>query len=563
MAQILDYRGQPVEMKTLAEELAAPSMAGVRTPWWPAVYNLTPDRLGQILAAVDSNDINEYLTLAEQMEESDLHYHSVLSTRKLAVGSLALTIESVTDDKRDEEIADFVGEVMRDDAAPGLLSDLLDAVGKGFSVCEIMWDRSGSQWVPSAYEWRDPRFFMFDRDTGRELRLRDEKDLAVGVPLAPYKFVQHRPKIKTGVPIRGGLARLAAIAYMCKNYSLKDWLAFAEVFGMPIRVGKYDSGATDDQKRELLRAVSNIGTDAACIIPKSMLIDFISASTSTGGDKLFMGLADWLDAQVSKGVLGQTMTADAHASGIGSGQAQVHNEVRQDIRDDDANKLAATIKRDVVRPLVDLNFGPPASGHYPRVRLVLETADDLESLSKSLPPFIEQGLRVEESVIRDKFNLPAPAPDAMLLHPRASSAPAPVTPAEPGVAAPPTTPAATARRIQELTAIELLARVRHGETLTPDQRGLLAAYVATCQSHGTQDEDEIDRLTNEALRGWRQVADPVLAPIIQAAEQAGSADDFVAELGRIAGTTNLDELAQQLATRTFESRALGDVKDKP
>ena len=81
------------------------------------------------------------------------------------------------------------------------------------------------------YEWRDPRFFVFDRDDGRTLRLLDKADSLRGVPLQPCKWIAHVPRLKSGLPARGGLARLVALAYMVKAYALTDWMAFAEVFG--------------------------------------------------------------------------------------------------------------------------------------------------------------------------------------------------------------------------------------------------------------------------------------------------------------------------------------------
>src|SRR5690606_81253 len=103
--------------------------------------------------------------------------------------------------------------------------------------CEIMW-RRGKQWRPIGYEHRDPRFFRVDRTDGKTLLLIDEQHIN-GIPLQPYKFIVHKPRIKTGLTLRGGLARLVAAAYMCKSYALTDWMAFAELFGMPIRVGRY------------------------------------------------------------------------------------------------------------------------------------------------------------------------------------------------------------------------------------------------------------------------------------------------------------------------------------
>jgi len=50
--------------------------------------------------------------------------------------------------------------------------------------------------------------------------------------------------LKSGLPIRGGVARLVAVSIMCKVFGLKDWMRFAELFGMPLRISRYGPGAT-------------------------------------------------------------------------------------------------------------------------------------------------------------------------------------------------------------------------------------------------------------------------------------------------------------------------------
>jgi phage gp29-like protein len=42
--------------------------------------------------------------------------------------------------------------------------------------------------------------------------------------------------------------------YLFKNYAVKDWVAFAEVFGMPLRIGKYEPGATKADREALIQA---------------------------------------------------------------------------------------------------------------------------------------------------------------------------------------------------------------------------------------------------------------------------------------------------------------------
>ena len=425
MVMLYDYAGRPVKTGDLKQKLAAPGLTGVRSVWGDvAAAGLTPVRLAGLLQNAADGDIRQYLTLAEEMEERDLHYRCEIGKRKLVVTGLPVTVESASDDAHDVELTDAVRELTRRPGFRGLLKDLLDGLGKGFSVCEIIWQR-GQKWLPERYVWRDPKFFVFDRATGQKLRLLDEADSYEGIELAPYKFIVHLPHLKTGLPIRGGIARVAAWAWMCKNFTVKDWMAFAEVYGMPLRLGKYQPGADSRDIAILKSAVANLGSDAAAVIPESMLIEFVETAKSGGGQELYLKLADWLDTQVSRGILGQAATTQGTPGKLGNDQAQA--EVRDDIRDDDALQLAETINRDLVRPYIDLNFGPQEQ--YPQVVIRAVEQEDLTLLADALAKLVPLGLKVEQSEIRDKFGLSEPAEDAEVLsQPSAPSFFAPQTP---------------------------------------------------------------------------------------------------------------------------------------
>lgn len=276
-SRILGPDHQPILLSSLTEEIAAPGPVGVRQPWHPsAADNLTPGRLAQILNSAARGHARDYLTLAEEMEERDMHYASVLGTRKLALVGLDVRVESVTDAADDVRRADAVRTLVASAEFGELVAHLVDALGKGYAVSEILWDRSGREWMPTFAE-RDPRFFTWDQETGRELRLLDESDPARGIALPPYKFIVHTPKIRSGLPVRGGLARLAAVAYMCKAWTWRDWMAFADIYGLPMRVGTYGPGASPADISKLMAAVANLGSDAAAVMPESTKISFEQA----------------------------------------------------------------------------------------------------------------------------------------------------------------------------------------------------------------------------------------------------------------------------------------------
>jgi phage gp29-like protein len=423
MTQILDQYGRPVRRQMLDKQIAAPSLTGLRSLWnFGEVTNgLTPIWLARVLRSAAEGDHEAYLTLAEEMEERDPHYASVLGTRKRAVSGLPVVVEAASDDPGDVKLADMVRLLFKRRGIRALLQDLMDSVGKGYSVVEIMWSRKASPWMPVAYEWRDPRFFQFDQATRREVRLRDESDMLNGLALEPYKFLVHNPRLKSGLPIRGGLARLSAWSWMFKTFGIKDWMAFSEVFGMPLRLGKYPSGETPENVDILRMAVANLGTDASAVIPEGMKIEFQELANTTGGAELFERMARFFDAQISKAVLGQTMTTD---DGSSRSQAEVHNEVRKDLRDADADQLEETLERDLVIPFITLNWGPQQN--YPSVYLREPESADVKLLTEALNILVPLGLRVETSEVRDKLGFSDPAPDAECLQAPQASVPAPV-----------------------------------------------------------------------------------------------------------------------------------------
>ena len=73
----------------------------------------------------------------------------------------------------------------------------------------------------------------------------------------------HTPHAVSGHASRGGLLRVTALAFIGKNFALKDWLTFAEVFGMPVRIARYEPNASVEEKSELPKMLRNMGSDAA------------------------------------------------------------------------------------------------------------------------------------------------------------------------------------------------------------------------------------------------------------------------------------------------------------
>ena len=445
MATLYDPYGRKVDTGVLKEERAAATIAGIRNIYSTVhiAASITPERLTEVLRQAEFGDPYYYLEFAQDIEERDLHYLAVLSTRKESVACLEPAIRAASKSALDQKIAEYVEETLFDRTLDLSLLDILDAIGKGFSVCEIIWDQDGpTEWFPRKLKYRDPRWFMFDWISGEEVlvrTLRTEGQMVpivqqhgrvtpepgslgqIGIqpataPLDPFKFVTHISKAKAGLPIRGGLARAAAWAYLFKSYILKDWVTFCEVYGQPLRVGKYNPGATEEDKQTLLTAISSIGTDSAAIIPESMVIEFVESKSVTQNGELYHRAVEYIDDALSKAVLGQTLTTQMPRQGGGSrAAAQVHDAVRRDILAFDARRLSATITRDLIIPMVQLTFGEQKA--YPRFWLSIPADQDLKTQSDVITEMVDRGLEVGQDYVRDMLGIPVPAAGEAVLKP--------------------------------------------------------------------------------------------------------------------------------------------------
>jgi len=505
--KLLDQYGKQIDRTILNEEIAAPSIFGIRQIWKDAVSpGLDPAGLAAILQGAIDGDARAYLHLAEEMEERDLHYRSVLNTRKNAIKGIEPIVTPFSKDAADLKIAEEIEAIVTAKAFRRAVGDFMDALGKGYSVTEIVWDTTGSKWVPTNYKWRQPYHFVLDKETEERLQLITAEAPVDGEPLAYGKFVTHLPALKSGVPIRGGIAFVAAWGYLFKSFSAKDWIAFAEVFGMPIRLGKYGRDATNDEIGTLVRAIRNIGTDAGAVIPNNMMIEFESAVEGAGGDKLYEKICNYWDAQLSKVVLGQTMTTD---NGSSLSQAQVHDEIRIDIKEADASDLESTVQRDVVETYLLLNYGRESLARAPQVCFPVPRPVDMTNLVGAVEKLVPLGLKVSLKSMYEKIGLEPPDDDDDLLQATAGNSAGPLA-----------------------AALNFAQTGKYGEQFNED-------------------------LVDESLKDWQEIRDPVLVPILKALNDAKTPEQFAASLERLAGEIDSSALANRLGKLLFQGRVTG------
>ncbi|MEY2632459.1 MAG: hypothetical protein RIR00_1113 [Pseudomonadota bacterium] len=377
---------------------------------YASVNTLDPSRLAAAFAAADQGFITDQATLFELVEEQDPHIFAELAKRRRAVTGLGWQLHPPTDASQSEidrtdELADMLRNIPRFEDAQ---YDLTDAIGKGFAAMEIEW-RTGSTWLPQALNWVPQRMFQVDRDTGAIQFLK------MGLPeaLREWGWVVHEHRAKSGYIEQAALFRVLAWTYAYKAYNIRDMQRFLEVYGLPLRLGKYPAGITPKQRDELLKAVRNIGNDGAGVVPANMSIDFIQA-TKTGTVDDFLNAVGYWERKQSMAILGGTLTSQADGKTSTNALGVVHDKVRREIMLHDVRQIEPTMNGRIVRPVALINGMFPAD-RLPRFGYQTEETVDQAKMVDVLVKAADVGMEIDVEWAHQTMQIPRAAKGAKLL----------------------------------------------------------------------------------------------------------------------------------------------------
>ncbi|MTI74717.1 MAG: DUF935 domain-containing protein [Stenotrophomonas sp.] len=521
-SRILGANGEPIQLDSLNEPQTSKVMH-LQHEWQghPA-RGLTPSKLTSILLAAEQGDLIAQYELFEDMEERDGHILSEMGKRRRAVSGLDWDVVPPPNPTPEEEkAADTLKAILLNiEDIEGALFDTTDAIGKGF-VCQEFdgWDRVDGYWMPKAIVHRPQSWFRLYRGFQQEVRLRD--NTVDGAPLQPFGWITHTHKARSGYLERANIFRALVWPYLFKNYSVADLAEFLEIYGIPLRIGKYPPGAGEKEKMTLLRALVQVGHNAAGIIPDGMSLDF--HDTADGDAAAFQLMMDWCERTVSKVILGATLTSQADRGSNTNALGNVHNEVRKELRDSDAKQIAASWSRDLVYPIAALNgLAPNGYRRCPRLRLDIAERADIKAYADALPNLVDAGLKISRKWVHEELGIPEAEDDDDTL---VRSQPA---------ANPPTDPAAVAAA----TA----------------QRGRVAALAAA-----GAEKDAPARMVPQMERDAAPSVEAWVGKIRQLVEEVGSLEELRDRLLDLYPDMTLDQYAEAMAIGLGAARLAGRV----
>lgn len=399
---------------------AATGGATVRKPKSRTYPNLskavTPTQFRRAFKAAAAGNPAELFEILEFFKAIDDEMPSALQSLQSAILGEGLQIIPQEDAGTEgERQAAMLRRLFDDMDFEILCEELLDAHFFGFSkpvnFTEENWQAvtidGRTYQAPVSYE-------LLSRDwiyAKKESRADDYTTLFVGDdPLHTYPEGSVVLHVAGKLPTREDInftrfgTGLGCIRYATfKYYDYEDWAAMLETFATPMILGKVGPGGKEEVVK---KAVLEMGNDARGVVGENDEIVFPQANSSMSSDA-YEKLINSANRAIATKIKSESLTDQMGERGSYAAM-RTTNGIRVDVASKLAKRLLRTIKRKIVQPIADLNFGGRllVDLHFPvqAVEDELTTARKFTEANKIVP--------VSRKQVYEELNLREPEDEA-------------------------------------------------------------------------------------------------------------------------------------------------------
>lgn len=371
---------------------------------------IDPREIINIYRCAELGDPMRQVDLFADTIETDGHLRSAIEDRLLAVAGKEWEVMA----GGDAPIDIMAAEILRDQLAESNFDDCIAAIlasrYHGFSGTEIDWRRVDSDIVPSWFVPVPFRRFKFD-SRGRPMLMNSE--LYEGKLLKPGHWVWGtNASLMTGNHARSGLMRSAVFFSLFKKWSWRDWVIYAEKFGIPLVLGKHDPDASEEEKEVLEEVVQDVGDAGQATMSKNLEVEIREAQQ--GGDSTGLHRAIVMEAnnEISRLITGATLTGNSGSSGSYA-LAEVHQQRAFNLVLADARMVSDRFKRDIAKPWAIFNGLQKAKLPVLKIHVAKEINPKVRA--EILQILQAMGLDIDAEQVRQEFQLRSPPSDARSL----------------------------------------------------------------------------------------------------------------------------------------------------
>ena len=390
-----------VEPQIISQDVATrreARMSGIAQPQYMATQ-MDVARIQSALRAAERGDTWILFTIFRDMQAGYTHLQAEWAKRKLVITSQTETLIPYSQDAADLEACEVIREMIANcrNWRKGL-RNLLDGTLYPLAVCEKIF-----QPVPLAGNFKYlKRYYLkelahvdpilqcykvpyipnvgdkgvnpatqFNADDWEswlrfyETTPQGNVNYTIGNVYSPnpsrHIIFQGNMMSDTVPPNFGGHMRQILFYWLLATQDRDWWALFMQKYGMPFILAKANVQQKDtvDFLNQQIQIATQIG---GLVIDSKAQAELVQAQSTDGSNshKMFQ---DFCNSEVSKLVIGQSLSAKPEKTGMGSGAANQSEEIREDIRESDTTNLSDCLQWQLFKQVLEINGykgNPPA-----------------------------------------------------------------------------------------------------------------------------------------------------------------------------------------------------------
>lgn len=373
-----------------------------------------------------------YVDALSELLERDPHLYAVIQQRVLTAAGARVTIQPRDpQSSRCRTLANYVKKIV--DNIQGFRQSVstinFSGTFFGLGACETEWDvdytvvKRKQTFVPKRLNFIHSRrlnltdqgswdIYIWDQgfvpqDERRQQLQRSQ--WGIRIDDYPGKFIVFSPQLRADYPTREGVGRIVGFWSALKTMGARGAAQYVERYAKPWAIATYsttstgipraaEASASNSDVSAADRALRALGTGSlsGATIPDSVKI----ALQQITGSRSNIGHKDWIsicNAEISKGVLGQTDTTDGTGSGSRA-RAEVMKTGSNQIARSDVMLLSDCFQQNLIDWIVRLNW-PNEFDLRPIIQFVVDPEPDPYGVVKLAAMFAGAGAPVDADEI--------------------------------------------------------------------------------------------------------------------------------------------------------------------
>jgi phage gp29-like protein len=356
------------------------------------------ERVQEILRSAEAGDPRDLFALYRDTVLADSHLQAELSKRLLAVLGDTFTCQPY--DKNDpEDVAAAVAVKGALESCPSWqsgIAHLLTATLWPVAIVEKVYRPTATGYALAELVPVDPQLLDFTTGWLMIRRTDPVSHFPTSELMAPdpNRYIIHRGHLLSTPDHWGGPMRSLLFWWLLGAMNREWWGRFLDRFGTPFLLGKYDQ--SDDASRSILANAFRLSAKlGGLVVSRETEVSIMQGATTDSGEA-FEKFYTLTRREMSKLILGQTLSAEAQPTGLGSGTSTLQGEVRDDIRQFDAVRLGATLGLQLATQFLTINNLP---GRVPRLIWGGDSASGAAALGTLLQTLAAAGLQASDDAL--------------------------------------------------------------------------------------------------------------------------------------------------------------------